>query len=271
MKRITVALCALGAVLGIAYHVTSVTYARGDGNRASLRPRPVRPVPPARREATVKKARVEGRLNKSPSKATLRRLRVQPPTSPPMSVPKARLHTLAESTAVLRKIKGAEELLEDAPVPASAELPSNAQLLLTVCHPSGSLNGVGGAVLSLSDIHFDTATTITQCVDRDRVEIYASGRRGPVGVSLRSVQPGWYVVAGDFLPQTEGTFELQAVSSIGEDSCTTDLTYEVSRGDEMLFPLMFQVKEPGSQVTIWFHFPASRCFWFRGVTVQRIG
>ncbi len=216
--------------------------------------------------------RVTGQVKKGLSRADLNKLKAPPEDSRRIRIPKARVHTVKESTSVVRKLKGGQAFLKSVPVPTSGALPDNASLLLTPLKPRGSLSGVKSAYIWLSGVWMCyEGTSLEESASRDRVCMVTEEFSGTTGVVLKGMEPGWYVVAADFAVRTGGTHGLRGIWSLfgQEGRGEFEISGTLKRGDELFLPVMFQVPSSNSTAHLNFH-TSGQQIWFRSVSVQKL-
>ena len=222
---------------------------------------------------TVGPVRITGQLKKGLSKADLNKLQAPPEDSRGIRIPKARVHTIKESTSVLSKLKGGQAFLKSVPVPTSGELPDNASLLLTPLKPRGSLAGVKSAYIWLSGAWMCYGdTSLEESASRDRLCMVTEEFSGTTGVVLKGIEPGWYVVAADFVVRTDGAHGLRGIWRIAGEG--TGGEFEISggtmkRGDELFLPVMFQITRSNNLTFLNFHTTGQQ-IWFRSASVQKL-
>ena len=216
--------------------------------------------------------RVTGQLKKGLSRADLNKLKAPPEDSRRIRIPKARVHTVEENTSVVRKLKGGQAFLKSVPVPTSGELPDNANLLLTPLKPRGSLAGVKSAFIWLSGVWMCyEGTSLEQSASQDRVCMVTEEFSGTTGVVMKGVEPGWYVVAADFVARSGGAHGLRGIwTLVGEASAGQfEISGTLKPGDELFLPVMFQVNSANSTVHLNFH-TSGQQIWFRSVSVHKL-
>ena len=221
---------------------------------------------------TVGPARITGQLKKGLIKADMSRLKAPPEDSRGIRIPKARVHTVEESASVLSKIKGGQAFLKSVPVPTSGALPDNASLLLTPIKPRGSLAGVNSAYIWLSGAWMCYGdTSLEESASRDRVCMVTEEFDGTTGVVLKSIEPGWYVVAADFVVRTDGAHGLRGIwRLVGEENGGEfEINGTLKRGDELFLPVMFQVTRSNNLALLNFQ-TSGQQIWFRSVSVQKL-
>ncbi len=224
---------------------------------------------------TVGPARITGQLKKGLSKADLNKLKAPPEDSRRIRIPKARVHTVKESTSVVRKLKGGPAFLKSVPVPTSGELPDNASLLLTPLKPRGTLAGVKSASISLSGVCMTYGdNSLERCASQDSVCIGSEGNGGSIHVIVAGMEPGWYIVAGDFMARSPGFHGLRGIWTLVDDGEATTGESESSstlkRGDELFLPVMFQVTHSNSSAGLLFYSNCRLPIWFRSISVQKL-
>ncbi len=216
--------------------------------------------------------RIAGQVKKGLSRADLDKLKAPPEDSGEIRIPKARVHTIKESTSIVRELKGGQAFLKSVPVPTSGELADDANLLLTPLKPRGSLSGVGSARIWLYGVTMSyNDTSLGRSASQDRVCIRPEEDGGAVRVHLGSMRPGWYVVAADFVARRGGAHSLRSIwARAGEG---TGGQFEISSTlkprDELFLPVMFQVTRSNSSANVNFY-PSGRQIWFRSVSVQKL-
>jgi hypothetical protein len=227
---------------------------------------------------TVGPVRVTGQVKKGLGRADLNKLKAPPEDSRRIRIPKARVHTVKESTSVLSKLKGGQAFLKSVPVPTSGALPDNANLLLTPLKPSGSLSGVKSTRIYLTGVRMgygDDSLEIS--ASQDRVCIRSPEYGGAVGVLLSDMEPGWYIVAGDFVAYSDGTHVLRSTWHLTEEGSGRnggefEISSTLKRGDELFLPVMLQLTRLNPQAFVNFFPRGERVsqFWFRSVSVQKL-
>jgi hypothetical protein len=258
----------LGIVIGLATIFCCMSLA---GDKPVNRRRIVSPLIRSKELTKIKTARiVSGRLR---SKAVAA-LSVPKGEPQPLKISQARLHSIAETTAILKKIDGTKQSLDEAPIPTSGQLPDSASLLLTPCQPFGSILGINHTSLLLSGVSLGTDDrSIQECVRNNRVYVSGSGRSGisPVMVVLSGAKAGWYVVGGDFAVVRDGPCTAWVTGGVLEKSCTEEeFQYETQRGDELFMPILLHVTEADSTVVVMFRFTEGKGLWLRSVSVQKL-
>ncbi len=221
---------------------------------------------------TVGPARMTGQVKKGLSKADVRKLKAPREDSRGIRIPKARVHTVKESAAVLNKIKGGKAFLKSVPVPRSGSLPDSASLLLTPLKPRGSLSGVESAIIWLDGVWMSyEGTSLQESASQDRVCMVTEENGGITGVVLNGMETGWYVVAVDFVARDGGAHGLRGVWRLVDSANGGE--FEISgtlrRGDELFLPVMFQVTRSNSIAHLNFH-TSGQQIWFRSVSVQKL-
>jgi len=221
---------------------------------------------------TVGPVRITGQIKKGLSKADARKLTAPREDSRAIRIPKARVHTVKESAAVLSKIKGGQAFLKSVPVPRSGSVPDSASLLLTPLKPRGSLSGVASAFIWLNGVWMSyEGTSLEESARQDRVCMVTEEFDGTTGVMLNGMEPGWYVVAADFVARSDGSHSLRGIWRLVDEGNGGE--FEVSgtlkRGDELFLPVMFQVTRSNSNGHLNFHTTGQQ-IWFRSVSVQKL-
>ena len=252
-----------------ALFLTSLVWSAEDesGPRLAAARSVVRP-----RVKTVGPVRITGQLKKGLSKADARKLTAPREDPSGIRIPKARVHTVKEGVAVLNKIKGGQAFLKSVPVPTSGALPDNASLLLTPIKPRGSLAGVNSAYIWLSGAWMCYGdTSLEESASRDRVCMVTEEFDGTTGVVLKSIEPGWYVVAADFVVRTDGAHGLRGVWRLVDEGNggEFEINGTLKRGDELFLPVMFQVTRSNNLALLNFQ-TSGQQIWFRSVSVQKL-
>lgn len=221
---------------------------------------------------TVGPVGITGQLKKGLSKTDVAKLTPPPQESRETGIPKAKLPTVQKSTSILKTMRGGQALLKSAPVPESGGLPDNANLLLTPLKPRGSLSGVKSAFIWLSGVFMGKdSTSLAGSASQDRVCVQSEENGGVVGVYLSGIEPGWYVVAGDFVARTGGAHGLRSLWYLQEErnGGQFEISSTLKPGDELFLPTIFQATRTNSQVYVNFY-PGGLPVWFRGVSVQKL-
>ena len=266
------------AVFCVAWVVQAV----GSQNQPERKVQTVNPRIRALRPVGAKPKIVSGQFRKGLPQRLPRILDQPEDRSGRIKIPKAGKRTIAESMAILKKIRGMRLLLDAAPVPTSADADPGMGVLLTPCSPSGSIKGVRDVHLTLFNVVLrSTSTTLQNCVSLNSVDIIGTGLdKGCVHVGLQGAEPGWYVVGAEFAPGGgRGPLDLAARYSLshyeGNTSVTDDgghmqVTYDRSWSEPRYIPVLFQITKSNSRANIWFCLPEDESFWFIGATVQRL-
>ena len=215
--------------------------------------------------------RIAGQVKKGLSKADLDKLKTPLEDSNEIRIPKPRVHTIKESTSVVRKLKGGQAFLKSVPVPTSDELPDNASLLLTPLKARGSLSGVSARIWLHGITMAYNDTSLRRSASQDTVCIRSEEDGGAVRVHLGSMRPGWYVVAADFVARRGGAHGLRSIwARAGEGTGGQfEISSTLKRRDELFLPVMFQVTGSRSAANVNFY-PSGPAIWFRSVSVQKL-
>lgn len=216
--------------------------------------------------------RITGQIKKGLSKADARKLTVPREDSRRMRIPRARVHTVDESAAVLRKIKGGQAFLKSVPIPRSGKLPDNASLLMTPLKPNDPMDGVKGAGLRINGVTMSwDNSSLKESAAQDRACVMDEEHGGAVVVCLSGMDPGWYIVAGDFVARSDTTYGLRGDwwSQEEQTGGTIEISSTLKRGSELFLPVMFQVTKSDSGTFVWFH-PSGGSIFFRSASVQKL-
>lgn len=162
--------------------------------------------------------------------------------------------------------------MKSVPVPRSGDLPDNASLLLKPLKPDGSLDGVKGAGLRLNGVTMSwDNSSLAESASQDRACIMDEEHGGAVVVCLSGMEPGWYIVGGDFVARSDGTFGLRGDwwNPEEEKGGTFEVSSTLKRGNELFLPVMFQVTQSDSRTFVGFH-PNGGSIWLRSASVQKL-
>jgi len=233
---------------------------------AEERPGPILAAARSVRRPQIKRVgpvRITGQLKKGLSKADLNKLKAPPEDSSEIRIPKPRVHTIKESTSVVRKLKGGQAFLKSVPVPTSE--------LLTPLKARGSLSGVSARIWLHGITMAYNDTSLRRSASQDTVCIRSEEDGGAVRVHLGSMRPGWYVVAADFVARRGGAHGLRSIwARAGEGTGGQfEISSTLKRRDELFLPVMFQVTGSRSAANVNFY-PSGPAIWFRSVSVQKL-
>jgi len=220
----------------------------------------------------INPVRITGQIKKGLSKADVSKMTAPQQDSRGVRVPKAKLPTVEQSTSILKKMRGGQELLKSVPVPESDSLPDNANLLLTPLNPRGSLRGAKSAYIWLNGVWMGyDGTSLERSASQDRVCIRSAESGGAVAVVLSDMEPGWYIVAGDFVARTDGTHGLQGAWRLVQErkAGAFEISSTLKRGSELFLPVMLQLTRSNRDVYVFFY-PNGEPIWFRSVSVQKL-
>ena len=216
--------------------------------------------------------RVTGQIKKGLSKADVAKLTPPRKDSRGVRIPKAKLPTVEQSTSILKKMRGGQGFLKSVPVPESGGLPDNANLILTPLKPRGSLSGVKSAYIWQNGLMMGTdSTSLERSASQDRVCVKSEESGGAVAVVLSDMEPGWYIVAGDFVARSDGTHGLRGAWYIAQERKTGEfeISSTLKRGGELFLPVMLQLTRLNRDVYVTFY-PSGEPVWFRSVSVQKL-
>ena len=214
--------------------------------------------------------RITGQIKKGLSKTNVAKMTVPREDSRRMRIPKARVHTVDESASVMSKIRGGKAFIKSVPIPRSGALPDNASLLLTPLKPNGSVTWAKGAGLRLNGVTMSwDNSSLEESASQNRACILPEDKGGAAAVCLSGMETGWYIVSGDFIARTDGTFGLRGDWWNLEEGGTFEISSTLKRGSEFFLPVMFQVTRSDSKVFVAFY-PKGDTIFFRSASVQKL-